>query len=213
MLQGIIGRKIGMTQVFSKEGRWVPVTVLQAGPCVVTQTKTAEKDGYAALQLGFDEQKPRRVSKPLLGLYTKAGLKPSRLLREFRVDDPSQYKVGQELGAAVLQGMEWVDVQGVSKGKGFQGVMKRHNFKGGANSHGSMFHRAPGGIGASSDPSRVLKGLRLPGHMGDQNQTAQKLKVVDVDLEKNLLLVRGSVPGGKRGLVLIRRSKKDPKGA
>jgi large subunit ribosomal protein L3 len=208
VLQGILGKKIGMTQVFTKDGRWVPVTVLQAGPCVVTQTKTAEKDGYTALQLGFGEQKPKRVTKPLLGRYTKNNLKPSRLLREFRVEDPAAYQVGQEIRADVLKGLDWVDVQGVSKGKGYQGVMKRHNFGGGANTHGSMFHRAPGGIGASSDPSRVIKGLRLPGHMGSATTTAQKLKVVDLDAEKNLLLVRGSVPGGKRGFVVIARSKK-----
>jgi large subunit ribosomal protein L3 len=208
MLQGILGKKIGMTQVFTKEGRWVPVTVLQAGPCVVTQTKTTDRDGYTALQLGFDEQKPRRVNKPLLGQFTKSNLKPCRLLKEFRVDDASKYQVGQEVRADVLKGIQWVDVQGVSKGKGYQGVMKRHNFGGGANSHGSMFHRAPGGIGASSDPSRVIKGLRLPGHMGSQTQTAQKLLVVDLDAEKNLVLVRGSVPGGKRGYVVIARSKK-----
>ncbi len=209
MLQGIIGKKIGMTQIFTKDGKWVPVTVLQAGPCKVVQVKTEAKDGYNALQLGFEEQKPRRVSKPLLGHFTKKELKPSKLLREFHVSDPASFAVGQDLTAEVIKGLKWVDVQGVSKGKGYQGVVKRHNFGGGAGSHGSMFHRAPGGIGASSDPSRVLKGLRLPGHMGDATTTAQKLLVVDVDTEKNLVLVRGSVPGGPRGYVIIRKSKKE----
>jgi large subunit ribosomal protein L3 len=209
VLQGIIGKKIGMTQIFTKDGKWVPVTVLQAGPCKVVQVKTEEKDGYNALQLGFEEQKPRRVSKPLLGHFTKKDLKPSKMLREFHVADPASFKVGQDLTAEVIKGLKWVDVQGVSKGKGYQGVVKRHNFGGGAGSHGSMFHRAPGGIGASSDPSRVLKGLRLPGHMGDATKTAQKLLVVDVDTEKNLVLVRGSVPGGPRGYVIIRKSKKE----
>jgi large subunit ribosomal protein L3 len=209
VLQGIIGKKIGMTQIFTKDGKWVPVTVLQAGPCKVVQVKTEAKDGYNALQLGFEEQKPRRVSKPLLGHFTKKELKPSKLLREFHVSDPASFAVGQDLTAEVIKGLKWVDVQGVSKGKGYQGVVKRHNFGGGAGSHGSMFHRAPGGIGASSDPSRVLKGLRLPGHMGDATTTAQKLLVVDVDTEKNLVLVRGSVPGGPRGYVIIRKSKKE----
>jgi len=209
VLQGIIGKKIGMTQIFTKDGKWVPVTVLQAGPCKVVQVKTEAKDGYNALQLGFEEQKPRRVSKPLLGHFTKKELKPSKLLREFHVSDPASFAVGQDLTAEVIKGLKWVDVQGVSKGKGYQGVVKRHNFGGGAGSHGSMFHRAPGGIGASSDPSRVLTGLRLPGHMGDATTTAQKLLVVDVDTEKNLVLVRGSVPGGPRGYVIIRKSKKE----
>jgi large subunit ribosomal protein L3 len=209
VLQGIIGKKIGMTQIFTKDGKWVPVTVLQAGPCKVVQVKTEAKDGYNALQLGFEEQKPRRVNKPLLGHFTKKDLKPSKLLREFHVSDPASFAVGQDLTAEVIKGLKWVDVQGVSKGKGFQGVVKRHNFGGGGGSHGSMFHRAPGGIGASSDPSRVLKGLRLPGHMGDATTTAQKLLVVDVDTEKNLVLVRGSVPGGPRGYVIIRKSKKE----
>jgi large subunit ribosomal protein L3 len=209
VLQGIIGKKIGMTQVFDKDGKWVPVTVIQAGPCMVVQTKTAEKDGYQALQLGFEEKNPKRVNKAELGHFTKKELKPYKILREFRVKDLSAYKVGQEITADVLKSFKWVDVKGVSKGKGFQGVMKRHNFKGGGNTHGSMFHRAPGGIGASSDPSRVIKGLRLPGHMGDANRTAQKLLLVEVDSEKNLILIRGSVPGGKRGYVVIVKSKKE----
>jgi large subunit ribosomal protein L3 len=209
VLLGIIGKKVGMTQVFSKEGKWVPVTVLQAGPCKVTQVKTADKDGYAALQLGYEEQKPRRVVKPLLGHFTKNGLKPAKTVREFRVEDPTIFQVGQDITLDILKDVKWVDIQGVSKGKGFQGVVRRHNFKGGRGSHGSMFHRAPGSIGASSDPSRVLKGLRMPGHMGDATTTAKKLLVVDVDAEKNLLLVRGSVPGGKRGYVIIRKSKKE----
>ena len=208
MLDGLSGKKIGMTQVFGEDGRLVPVTVIQAGPCMVVRSKTKDKDGYDAVQLGYDEIKPKLVNKPDLGQFTKRGLKPYRLLREFHVSDASQYQVGQEIKSEDLKDLVWVDVIGTSKGKGFQGVMKRHNARGGPGGHGSMFHRAPGSMGASSRPSRTLKNRKLPGHMGDARVTAQRLKLFAVDLENNLVLIRGSVPGGKRGIVLIKKSKK-----
>jgi large subunit ribosomal protein L3 len=208
VLQGIIGKKLGMTQVFSEDGKWIPVTVIQAGPCKVVRSKNKTKDGYEAVQLGFDEVNPKRVHKPLLGQFTKRGLKPYRVLSEFRVSDSSQYQIGQDITVDSIKDMKWVDVQGVSKGKGFQGVMKRHNFSGGKNTHGSMHHRQPGSMGASSRPSRVFKNHRLAGHMGDETVTTQKLMVVSVDTENNLMLIRGAVPGGKRAIVFIKKSKK-----
>lgn len=208
MLQGILGKKIGMTQIFGPDGRMIPVTVVEAGPCQVVRTRTKEKDGYDAVLLGFGEIKPKLVNKPDLGQFTKRGLKPFRTLREFRVKDGNQYQVGQEVGTEILKDFAWVDVVGTSKGKGFQGVMKRHNSKGGKNTHGSMFHRAPGSMGASSQPSRTLKNRVLPGHMGDERVTTQRLKLVSVDLENHLVLIRGAVPGGKRGIVMILKSKR-----
>ena len=208
MLDGLIGKKIGMTQIFGEDGRLIPVTVIQAGPCTVVRSKTKDKDGYDAVMLGFEEKKPKLVNKPDLGQFTKRGLKPFRILREFRVADGGQFQVGQEIKADLLTGLTWVDVVGTSKGKGFQGVMKRHNARGGPGGHGSMFHRAPGSMGASSRPSRTLKNRKLPGHMGDVRVTAQRLKLVAVDMENNLILIRGSVPGGKRGIVLVKKSKK-----
>ncbi len=208
MLQGIIGKKIGMTQVFTDDGKMVPVTVIQAGPCKVVRSKSKDKDGYDAVQLGFEEVVPKRVAKPLLGQFIKRGLKPYRILSEFRVSNPADYAVGSDVTIDAIKDLKWVDVLGVSKGKGFQGPMKRHNFHGGKNTHGSMHHRQPGSMGASSRPSRVFKNHRLAGHMGDENCTAQKLMVVSIDQENNLLLVRGAVPGGKRGIVFIKKSKK-----
>jgi len=208
MLQGIICKKIGMTQVFSEDGKLIPVTVIQAGPCKIVRSKNKTTDGYEAVQLGFDEVNPKRVIKPLLGQFTKRGLKPYHILREFPVADSSQYQIGQDITIDSIKDFKWVDVQGVSKGKGFQGVMKRHNFRGGGNSHGSMHHRQPGSMGASSRPSRVFKNHKLAGHMGDETVTTQKLMVVSVDPENNLLLLRGAVPGGKRAIVFIKKSKK-----
>lgn len=205
-MKSIIGRKIGMTQVYDESGRAVPVTVVAAGPCTVVQIKTAERDGYSAIQVGFEEQKPRRLTKPQLGQFTKRNLKPYRILRELATQNGDAFAVGQTFGAEVLDGVAWVDVTGISKGKGYQGVIKRHKFKGGDHGHGSMFYRAPGSIGASSDPSRVLKGLRMPGHMGAEKVTALKLKLVKVDPKRNLLLIRGAVPGASRSLVLVRAS-------
>jgi large subunit ribosomal protein L3 len=211
MVKRIIGRKIGMTQIFDESGKVVPVTVILAGPCTVVQVKTAEKDGYSAIQIGFEEQKPKRLSKPLLGQFTKRELKPFKVLRELRTQAGDTYTVGQTLSAEVLDGTGWVDVTGVSKGKGFQGVIKRHKARGGDHSHGSMFYRAPGSIGASSDPSRVLKGLKMPGHMGHRQVTALGLKLVKVDRAKNLLLIRGAVPGANRELVMITASRRGGK--
>jgi large subunit ribosomal protein L3 len=207
-MQTIIGTKIGMTQIFGEDGRMIPVTVIQAGPVQVIRTKTKASDGYDAIQLGYAEQKPKLVNKALLGQFTKRGLKPFRVLHEVRVDDGSKFQVGQTFKVDVLNDIAWVDVTGTSKGKGFQGVMKRHNSHGGPNGHGSMFHRAPGSMGASSTPSRTLKARKLPGQMGNVRSTMQKLKVVAIDVEKDLILVRGAVPGGKRSIVFINKSKK-----
>lgn len=211
MVQSIYGRKIGMTHVFDDQGKMIPVTVVMAGPCTVVQVKTAEKDGYTAIQIGMEEQKPKRLRKPELGQFVKRNLKPQRVLREIRLAGPEDFTVGQSFGAEVMQGVDWVDVVGDSKGKGFQGVIKRYGHKGGRNTHGSMFHRAPGSIGASSDPSRVLKGVKMPGQMGNERQTAVKLKLVKVDTKRNLLLIRGAVPGSNNGLVYVRKSKRGGK--
>jgi large subunit ribosomal protein L3 len=208
MLTGIIGRKVGMTQIFGPDGTVVPGTVIKAGPCVVVQTKTAGNDGYEAVQLGLVEERAARVRKPLAGHYAKAGVPPTRVRREVRLakgaDAP---KAGdQVLVATVFANGERVDVIGISRGKGFQGVVKRHNFGGGAATHGSMFHRAPGSIGASSFPSRVVKGMRAAGRMGGDRVTTRNLKVVQVDGENNLLVLRGSVPGAPGGYVVIRKA-------
>jgi large subunit ribosomal protein L3 len=207
-MKSIYGKKIGMTHIFDDKGKLVPVTVVAAGPCTVTQVKTVEKDGYAAIQVGLDEQKPKRVTKPLLGHFTKNNLKPFRLLREIRTEGSETFTVGQTLGAEVLEGASWVDVSGVSKGKGFQGVIKRHKARGGDHGHGSMFYRAPGSIGASSDPSRVLKGVKMPGQMGNETVTAIRLKLVKVDTQRNLLLIRGAVPGANRSLVCVQACRR-----
>jgi len=208
MEKGLIGRKLGMTQVFSEEGAAVPVTVIEAGPCVVVQKKTREADGYEALQLGFGRKKQKRVTKPLQGHFRKADKGFFRVLREFILDDCTEYDVGAELNVGMFDVGEYVDIIGTSKGRGFAGGVKRHGFKGGRASHGSMFHRAPGSIGASADPSRVLKGKKLPGHMGDRRVTVQNLVVFGVRPDRNLLLVRGSVPGATNGIVIVRNAVK-----
>jgi large subunit ribosomal protein L3 len=204
-VNGIIGKKVGMTQVYAEDGRAIPVTVLQAGPCVVVQLKSKEKDGYASVQLGLvEDRKVKRVSKALKGHFDKAKLPPCRVLREFTADG-EDLKVGDKVSVELFAPGDVVDVVGVSKGKGFQGVVKRHHFRGGAATHGSMFHRAPGGIGASAYPSRVIKGLRAAGHMGDERVTTKNLTVVRVDAERNTLVVKGSVPGAGGGYVVIRK--------
>jgi large subunit ribosomal protein L3 len=208
MKKGMIGKKLGMTQLFSRDGKLVPVTVIQATPCQVTQKKTVDVDGYNAIQLGFDAVEGKRVNKPLNGHFKKAGADPARYLREFRFEDTGKYEIGQRINIDIFEQGERIDVVGISKGKGFQGGVKRHHFKGGGASHGSMHHRAPGSIGASSFPSRVFKGQRLPGHMGQDRVTAMGLEIVAVKKEQNLLLVKGAVPGAKNGLVLIRDSIK-----
>jgi len=208
MLTGIIGRKVGMTQLFQQDGSVAPGTVIKAGPCVVVQTKTAQTDGYEAVQLGLVEERPARVRKPLAGHYKKAGVPPTRVRREVKVAKGAESpKAGdQVLVNTVFANGDRVDVIGVSRGKGFQGVVRRHHFRGGAATHGSMFHRAPGSIGASSYPSRVVKGMRAGGRMGGDQVTTRNLKVVAVDAENNLLIVHGAVPGAPGNYVVVRKA-------
>jgi large subunit ribosomal protein L3 len=202
-VKGILGRKIGMTQVFDEEGHAVPVTVLEAGPCRVAQTKTPEKDGYTAAQLAFGEAK--RPNKPTAGHYAKAGITPARHLAELRLDSLEDYALGSEVKADIFEAGDMVDVIGVTKGKGFAGAMKRHGFKGLSASHGTQKkHRSPGSIGACATPARVFKGVRMAGHMGNVRVTTLNLKVIKVDPERNLMLVRGAVPGPRGGLVMVR---------
>ncbi len=207
MVTGLIGKKVGMTQLFAADGTVQPATVLRAGPCVVVQAKTVETDGYEAVQLGLVEAKPTKENKPSQGHFKKAGVPATRIRRELKLKaggDP--LKAGDQVNVSIFADGERVDVIGTSRGKGFQGVVRRHHFKGGVASHGSMFHRAPGSIGASSYPSRVVKGMRMGGHMGDARVTVRNLKVIRVDAENNLLLVEGSVPGGPNGVVVIRKA-------
>ena len=211
MAKSILGKKLGMTQIFDEKGKILPVTVVAAGPCTVVSLKTEDKHGYSALQVGFEEQKPKRITKPVLGQYTKRNLKPCKIMREIGQGSGEKYEQGKIIGAEVLSGVKWVDVIGVSKGKGFQGVVRRYGFKGGPNTHGSMHHRAPGSIGQSSQPSRVFKGVKMPGHMGAAKVTAIKLKLCKIDTKRNLLLICGSIPGAKNSLVLIRESNRGGK--
>ena len=217
MVTGIIGKKVGMTQVFAQDGTVTPATVIQAGPCVVLQAKGAQTDGYEAVQLGFVEEKPAKVNKAIAGHYKKAGnVPPTRVRREVKIAPGGDaVKAGdQVLVGGVFKDGERVDVIGISRGKGFQGVIKRHNFRGGAATHGSMFHRAPGSIGASSFPSRVVKGMRAAGRMGADRVTTRNLKIVQVDGDNNLLLVRGSVPGAPGTYIIVRKAvaaKPEPK--
>lgn len=208
MLTGIIGKKVGMTQVFAPDGTVTPATVIKAGPCVVVQAKTAQADGYEAVQVGLVEDRPSRENQPMAGHYKKAGVPPTRIRREVTVAKGAEApKAGdQVLVNTVFNSGDRVDVIGVSRGKGFQGVIKRHNFRGGAATHGSMFHRAPGSIGASSYPSRVVKGMRAAGRMGGDRVTVRNLKVVQVDGENNLLVLRGAIPGAPGGYVMIRKA-------
>ena len=208
-VNGIIGIKLGMTRVFADDGAAVPCTVVQAGPCVVVQRRTKQTDGYDAVQLGFVEfVKPQRISKPMTGHFKKANVAPMRMLREIRLDESADdSKVGDRVLVDRFAPGEFVDVTGVSKGKGFQGGVKRWHYRGGDATHGSMFHRAPGGIGASSFPSRVWPGQHFPGHMGHERKTIKNLRVVKVDNEENLLLVRGAVPGPTGCYLLIRKSR------
>ena len=206
-VQGIIGKKVGMTQVYAEDGRAYPVTVIEAGPCVVVQRKSKEKDGYSAAQVGLVEaRKAKKVTKPMKGHFDKAGLPPCRVLREFRVEDGAEVKVGDKVSVEQFAAGDNITVSGISRGKGFQGVIKRHNFRGGAATHGSMFHRAPGSIGASAWPSRVVPGMRGAGHMGSERVTVKNLQVVRVDAGNNLLVVRGSVPGASGSIVVIRKN-------
>ena len=208
-IKGVLGTKLGMTQVFSDEGKVVPVTVVAAGPCVVTAVRTPGVDGYSAVQLGYGEIDPRRVTKPVTGHFTKAGVTPRRYLVELRTDDADQYTLGQELTAETFGAGDLVDVTGRSKGKGTAGVMKRHGFHGLGASHGTQRkHRSPGSIGGSATPGRVFKGLKMAGRMGHARTTVPRLTVHAVDAERGLLLIKGAVPGPKGGLVLVRSAAK-----
>jgi large subunit ribosomal protein L3 len=207
--KGVLGEKLGMTQVFDDEGRIVPVTVVQAGPCVVTQLRTQEKDGYTAVQIGFGQIDPRKVNKPRTGHFEKAGVTPRRYLVELRADDTTEYELGQEITASVFEAGQKIDVTGTSKGKGTAGVMKRHGFKGLGASHGTQRkHRSPGSIGGCATPGRVFKGLRMAGRHGNARTTVQNLTVHAIDAEKNLLLIKGAVPGPNGGVVLVRDAVK-----
>src|SRR5271163_4295027 len=214
MSPGILGKKIGMTQMFRPDGQAVPVTLLKAGPCMVVQRKTPTTDGYDAVQLGLVEFiKPKRINKPRTGHLKKAGSEGAKFLREFRLDrigvpGSGDLKMGDQVLVSDFKPNEKVDVIGISKGRGFAGVVKRHHFRGGEGSHGSMFHRAPGSIGASSFPSRVLPGMRMGGHMGHDRVTVRNLEVIQVDLEDNVLMVKGAVPGPNGGYVVVRRAKR-----
>jgi large subunit ribosomal protein L3 len=206
MSNGIIGKKLGMTQIFNEKGQVVPVTVIQAGPCVVVQRKTVAKDGYEAIQIGFvDAAGGKRASKPEKGHCEKHGVAPLRVLREIRIEESNSLKEGDSVLVNAFQEKAKVHVTGISKGKGFAGVIKRHHFGGGRASHGSMFHRAPGSIGGSSDPSRVYPGIKMAGHMGAEQVTIRNLEVARVDPENNLLLLKGAVPGPKGGYLVIRQ--------
>ena len=208
MKKGLIGKKVGMTQIFDEKGMIIPVTVIEAGPCVVAQVKTVETDGYNAIQLGFEEVKSHKVNKPQAGHFAKANVEAKKHLREFRLDDVQNVKVGDEVKADTFEQGEKVDVQGISKGKGFQGVIKRHGQHRGPMGHGSMYHRRPGSMGSTSTPGRVFKGKKLPGHMGVQKITIQNLEIIKVDMDKNVLLVKGSVPGPKGAILKIKSSVK-----
>ena len=207
-MKQIIGRKVGMTQVFDDKGRTIPVTVIEAGPCVVAQVKTVETDGYQAVQLGFGDVKDKHINKPEKGHFAKAKLANKKHLREFRLDSVEGIKVGDELKADVFAAGDKVDVQGTSKGKGFQGVIKRWGQSRGPMGHGSMYHRRPGSMGSTSTPGRVLPGKRLPGHTGVDTVTVQNLEIVKVDLDKNIILVKGSVPGAKGSILKVKSSVK-----
>lgn len=208
MQKAIIARKIGMTQIFMEDGVLVPVTVLQAGPCTVTQVKTVENDGYSAVQVGFEAKKESKVNQPQKGHFAKAGVEAKKFLKEFRLEDAENYEVGQEITVEAFAAGDMIDVTGTSKGKGFQGSIKRHNQHRGPMSHGSKSKRVSGSMGQASSPSKVFKGKKLPGHMGAEQVTVQNLEVVRVDAEQNLLLVKGAVPGPKKSIITVRDAVK-----
>ena len=208
MKKAIMGKKIGMTQIFDEQGRMIPVTVVEALPNVVVQIKTEEKEGYNAIQVGFGEIRESLVNKPRKGTFAKAGVTPKRFLKEFRLEDISSYNVTDEIKVDVFAEGEKIDVSGISKGKGFQGVIKRWNFSRGPETHGSKFHRAPGSQGASSDPSRTFKNRKMPGHMGNVKRTVLNLEIVKVMPERNVILIKGGIPGPNKGTVVIRNSVK-----
>ena len=208
MKKAILAKKVGMTQIFNEAGELVPVTVLQAGPCVVTQVKTVENDGYDAVQVGFEDIREKLVNKPVKGMFDKAGVSYKRYVREFRLEDAESYALAQEIKADIFAAGDKIDATAISKGKGFQGAIKRHGQHRGPMAHGSKFHRHAGSNGACSDPSKVFKGKGMPGQMGHKKITIQNLEVVRVDAEKNLLLVKGAVPGPKKSLVTIKETVK-----
>ncbi|NLL81179.1 MAG: 50S ribosomal protein L3 [Tissierellia bacterium] len=205
-MKNMLGKKIGMTQIFMENGKVVPVTVVEAGPLVVVQKKTIESDGYNAIQVAFGEVKERRVNKPTKGHFDKAKAEYKKVLREFKVDNPDEFQVGQEIKVDVFEAGDMVDVTGISKGKGTQGVIKRHGFSRGRESHGSKMHRTAGGMGASATPGKVFKNHRMAGRMGNEKVTIQNLEVVRVDADKNIILIKGAIPGPKKGLVSIKRT-------
>ena len=213
MAKGILGKKIGMTQIFEADGKMIPVTVVEAGPCLVIQNKTEETDGYNAVQLGFGELKEKHTSKPMKGHFDKAGVTPVKFVRELRLSAPSEYTVGQKISAEIFTAGELIDATGISRGKGFAGTIKRHNFARGPMAHGSKSHREPGSMGPrmSGPGGKVFKGKKLPGHMGAEKVTVQRLTVVRVDAERNLMLIKGAIPGPKKGLVIIRNTVKPVK--
>ena len=211
MKKAILATKVGMTQIFNEDGVLTPVTVLQAGPVVVTQVKTVENDGYSAVQVGFVDKREKLINKPLKGHFDKAGVSYKRYIREFRLEDAENYALGQEIKADIFTAGEKIDATAISKGKGFQGAIKRHGQSRGPMAHGSKFHRHAGSNGSSSDPSHVFKGKKMPGHMGSKKTTVQNLEIVKVDVENNLLLVKGAVPGPKKAMVTIKETVKSGK--
>ena len=208
MKKGILATKVGMTQIFDENGILVPVTVLQAGPCVVTQIKTEENDGYSAVQVGYMDKREKLVNKPQKGHFDKAGVSCKRFLREFKFENASEYELGQEIKADIFQAGDHIDATAISKGKGFQGAIKRHGQSRGPMTHGSKYHRHAGSNGAASDPSKVFKGKKMPGQMGNKRVTIQNLEIVQVDAENNLLLVKGAVPGPRKSMVTIKETVK-----
>lgn len=205
---GLLGKKIGMTQIFNEDGTVVPVTIVEAGPCFVLQLKTGQIDGYFAAQLGFEDKKESKTTKPMLAHFKKAEIPPKKFIREFRLLPEDKLVVGQKISVEIFKPGQYVDISGVSKGKGFQGGMKRWNWTGGKASHGSMHHRAPGSSGSNTSPGRVFKGHHFPGRMGQDNKTIQNLEVVDIDIENNIIAIKGSVPGANNGLIVINKAKK-----
>ncbi len=205
MCKGLLGKKLGMAGVFLPDGKYIPVTVIQAGPCVITQIKTVVTDGYNALQLGFGEKKKSRINKSMQGHLKKSGEGCFEILREFSVDDSSEYAPGRTVGLDLFEVGELVDVSGTTKGRGFSGVIKRHGFHGGAKTHGSHSHRVPGSIGCSAWPAKVIKGKKMPGHYGNEKNTVKNLEIIDIRSEENLILIKGAVPGSKSGLIEIRK--------
>lgn len=208
MKKAILAKKIGMTQIFKEDGTLVPVTVMEAGPCVVTQKKTVENDGYSSIQVGFGEVKAKKVNGPMKGHFEKAGIEPKKVLKEFRLDNCDEYEVGAEIKADVFAAGDKVDVTGISKGKGFQGAIKRHGQHRGPMAHGSKYHRGVGSMSSATTPGKVKKGKKMPGHMGSERVTVQNLEIVRSDADKNLILIKGAIPGNKGSVVVIKDSVK-----